>query len=248
MPVVPLKEIVDRAFNERYGVPAINIFNDLTLEAVLAGAVEARSPLIVQTSVKTVKSIGSRRAVRHVDVDDRRHRGARHAAPRPLPGAGRDHRVPGARLELGALRRLHSAGGGEPAADRRGGRGGPRGYGAQVEGEIESITGVEDGIGSDTEAARQSLEVALDVHRDDRGRCVRTVDRQRPRRRTRRRRCSTSSASPTSSRRTGVPDRAARRQRADRRAVPRPDRPRLRQGQHLDGAQDDVHEVEPRRS
>ena len=59
MPVVSLKEIVDRAFEGRYGVPAINIVNDLTLEAVLAGAVEARSPLIVQTSVKTVKSIGS---------------------------------------------------------------------------------------------------------------------------------------------------------------------------------------------
>ena len=58
MPVVSLKEIVDRAFAEKYGVPAMNIVNDLTLEAVLAGAVEARSPLIVQTSVKTVKSIG----------------------------------------------------------------------------------------------------------------------------------------------------------------------------------------------
>ena len=59
MSVVPMKDIVDRAFSERYGVPAINVFNDLTLEAVLAGAVEARSPLIVQTSVKTVRSIGS---------------------------------------------------------------------------------------------------------------------------------------------------------------------------------------------
>ena len=58
MPVVPLKEILDRALAERYGVPAINIFNDLTLEAVLAAAVERRSPVIVQTSVKTVRSIG----------------------------------------------------------------------------------------------------------------------------------------------------------------------------------------------
>ena len=58
MPVVPLKDIVDRAFAERYGVPAINIVNDLTLEAVLAAAVQERSPLIVQTSVKTVRSIG----------------------------------------------------------------------------------------------------------------------------------------------------------------------------------------------
>ena len=42
MPVVPLKEIVDRAFAERYGVAAINVVNDLTLEAVLAAAVEQR--------------------------------------------------------------------------------------------------------------------------------------------------------------------------------------------------------------
>ena len=58
MPVVPFKEILDRALAERYGVAAINIFNDLTLEAVLAAVVEQRSPLIVQTSVKTVRSIG----------------------------------------------------------------------------------------------------------------------------------------------------------------------------------------------
>jgi len=37
-----------------------------------------------------------------------------------------------------------------------------RSYGAHVEGEIESITGVEDGIGSDKESARQPLDVALD--------------------------------------------------------------------------------------
>ena len=63
---MPLKEILDRALAERYGVAAINIFNDLTLEAVLAAAVEQRSPLIVQSSVKTVRSIGLDVAVRHV--------------------------------------------------------------------------------------------------------------------------------------------------------------------------------------
>ena len=60
MPVVSLKEIVDPALEQRYGVPAINILNDLTLEGVLSAAVQERSPLIVQTSVKTVRSIGSR--------------------------------------------------------------------------------------------------------------------------------------------------------------------------------------------
>jgi fructose/tagatose bisphosphate aldolase len=59
VPVVPLKEIVDRAFAERYGVAAINVVNDLTMEAVLAAAVEQRAPVIIQTSVKTVRSIGA---------------------------------------------------------------------------------------------------------------------------------------------------------------------------------------------
>ena len=43
MGVVSLDQITAPAFEQRYGVPAINIFNDLTLEGVLAGAVEARS-------------------------------------------------------------------------------------------------------------------------------------------------------------------------------------------------------------
>src|SRR5262245_54882091 len=60
MPVVPLRDILDTAFAERYGVAAINIVDDLSLEAVLAAATELQSPLIVQTSLKTVKSIGAR--------------------------------------------------------------------------------------------------------------------------------------------------------------------------------------------
>ena len=59
MPVVPTKEIVERAFRERYGVAAFNVVNDLTMEAVLAAADELRAPVIVQTSVKTVKSVGA---------------------------------------------------------------------------------------------------------------------------------------------------------------------------------------------
>jgi len=42
VPVVPMKEIVDRAFRDRYGVAAINVVNDLTMEAVLAAAVAER--------------------------------------------------------------------------------------------------------------------------------------------------------------------------------------------------------------
>jgi len=59
MPVVPTQEIVHHAFRARYGVAAINVVNDLTMEAVLAAAEESRAPLIVQTSVKTVQMIGA---------------------------------------------------------------------------------------------------------------------------------------------------------------------------------------------
>ena len=60
MPVVPTQQIVKRAFDERYGVAAINVVNDLSMAAVLAAADELRAPLIVQTSVKTVTSIGAK--------------------------------------------------------------------------------------------------------------------------------------------------------------------------------------------
>jgi ketose-bisphosphate aldolase len=60
MPVVPMQEIMRDAFARRYGVAAFNIVNDLTMDAVLSAAQEARSPVIVQVSVKTVKVMGAR--------------------------------------------------------------------------------------------------------------------------------------------------------------------------------------------
>lgn len=58
VPVVSTKQIVDRAFAERYGVGAFNILDDLTIDAVLAAAEEERAPVILQTSVKTVRAYG----------------------------------------------------------------------------------------------------------------------------------------------------------------------------------------------
>jgi ketose-bisphosphate aldolase len=58
VPVVPTRDILARAFAERYGVAAINIVNDLTMDAVLAAAEELKAPIIVQTSPKTVKQTG----------------------------------------------------------------------------------------------------------------------------------------------------------------------------------------------
>lgn len=161
MAVVPLKEIVDRAFEERYGVPAINIFNDLTLESVLAGAVEAGSPVIVQTSVKTVKFIGS-------DVLFRMWKGMTAGIEVPV-SLHLDH-CPDRPVISECLRRgwnsvLFDASELPVAENLRQTIevvAEARSFGAHVEGEIESITGVEDGIGSDEEAVRQPLDVALD--------------------------------------------------------------------------------------
>jgi len=58
MPVVSTKAILDRAFQERYGVAAFNVVNDLTMEAVLSAAEELRAPVIVQTSVKHLDIAG----------------------------------------------------------------------------------------------------------------------------------------------------------------------------------------------
>ena len=58
MPVVPLPEIMDRAFQRRYGVAAFNTVDDVTMDGVIKAAEQSRSPLIVQVSVKTVKFWG----------------------------------------------------------------------------------------------------------------------------------------------------------------------------------------------
>ena len=158
---MPLKDILDRALAERYGVAAINIFNDLTLEAVLAAAVEQHSPLIVQTSVKTVRSIGldvlygmwetmtagiEVPVCLHLD-----HCPERESSLSVCARAGtRCCSTPRGMPVEENLRQMI-----EVVAQARA-------VGAHVEGEIEAITGVEDGVGSDEVAKRQSLEVAVD--------------------------------------------------------------------------------------
>ncbi|RZU10223.1 fructose-bisphosphate aldolase class II [Kribbella rubisoli] len=159
MPVAPLKELVDEALAKGYAVPAINIVDELSLRAVVDAAVELRSPLIVQTSVKTVKSVG--RDVLKAMFDAT-------VAPEPVPVALHldhcpDREVISSCLAAGWNSVLFDASAlpveenqrqtVEVVAEARK-------YGAHVEGEIEGITGVEDGVGSDTESERQSLAVA----------------------------------------------------------------------------------------
>ncbi|MGZ8650850.1 MAG: class II fructose-bisphosphate aldolase [Actinomycetota bacterium] len=160
MPVVPLKDVLDRAFKERYGVAAFNIVNDLTLEAVLAAAVDLRAPVIVQTSVKTVKSIGRdvlygmwQTMTAGIEVPVTLH--LDHCPERDvitscLEGGWNSVLFDASSLPVEENQRQTK----EVVAEARR-------YGAHVEGEIEGIKGVEDGVGSDAESTRQSLDVAL---------------------------------------------------------------------------------------
>lgn len=160
MGVVPLKDIVDPAFQARYGVPAINIFNDLTMEGVLAAAEEANSPVILQTSVKTVRSIGSRQLF---DMWQSLTRGIQVPVTLHLDHCP-DRDVVTECLKAGWNSVLFDASSLPVAENQRQTIevvAEARQYGAQVEGEIEAITGVEDDHGSDAVAPQQSLETAL---------------------------------------------------------------------------------------
>ncbi len=161
MPVVSLKESLDRAFTQRYGVPAFNIVNDLSIEAVLAAAVAERSPVILQTSVKTVKMYGREQLfgifsvlARDVDVPVTLH--LDHCPDR---GVISDCIVGGWNSVLFDAHELDVA---ENLRQTMKVVAEARRHGAHVEGEIEGIQGVEDGIGSDNASMQQSLEVAVD--------------------------------------------------------------------------------------
>jgi fructose-bisphosphate aldolase class II len=161
VPVVPLKELLDHALADRYGVPAFNIVNDLSIEAVLAAAVAEHSPVILQTSVKTVKTYGRaqlfdifRALVRDVPVPVTLH--LDHCPERSvisdcLDGGWNSVLFDAHELDVAENLRQTT----EVVAEARA-------HGAQVEGEIEGIQGVEDGVGSDAASVQQSLEVAVD--------------------------------------------------------------------------------------
>jgi ketose-bisphosphate aldolase len=160
MPVVATKEIVDRAFEGRYGVAAINVVNDLTMAAVLSAAEELRAPLIVQTSVKTVASIGAEvlfgmwkgmtdrltvPVALHLD-----HCPDREVISLCFRSGWNSVLFDGSSLSVEENKRQTLEVVGEARA-----------YGALVEGEIEGFKRVED-IADDERTNEQSLETAID--------------------------------------------------------------------------------------
>ena len=164
MPIRATSQILEHALEGGYGVAAINIVNDLTLEAVLAAATAADAPLIVQTSVKTVQSVGMRvlytmfqEMVRDVPVPVALH--LDHCPDRAvitacLAQGWQSVLFDGSRMSVAENRAACA----EIVVEAHA-------LGAAVEGEIEPIRGVEDGIGSDEESETQALDVALDFIR-----------------------------------------------------------------------------------
>ena len=164
MPVVSTKEILDRAFAERYGVAAFNILDDLTIDAVLAAAEEERAPVIIQTSVKTVRAYGRDRliAVLHAMARDVSIPVAIHLDHCPYRDVITECLDAGWNSVLFDAHELevtdNLAQTIEVVAEARE-------HGAHVEGEIEGIEGIEDGIGSDEASKLLSMEVAVDFIR-----------------------------------------------------------------------------------
>lgn len=165
MSIVATKAILDDAFKKRYGVAAFNVVNDLTLEAVIAAATELKAPLIVQTSVKTVKSIGLEPLYAMFRA---------FAEPAPIPVALHLDHCPDRAVLSSCLKAGWNSvlfdGSHLPSVEENKRQtievvAEARRFGAHVEGEIEGILGVEDGIGSDLLSDIYSLETAVDFVR-----------------------------------------------------------------------------------
>lgn len=157
MTIAATRELVGAAFAERYAVPAFNIFDDFSLRGVLRAAEELRSPVIIQASVKTVKSLGADylRALFLARAGEVGIPAALHLDHCP------DRSVITTALEAGFDSLLFDA------SDRDYARAlaetgevveQARRHGAAVESEIEGIKGVEDGVGSDLEGTRYPID------------------------------------------------------------------------------------------
>lgn len=160
MPVVSLPEIMDRAFQQRYGVAAFNTVDDITMDGVIKAAVKSRSPLIVQVSVKTVKFWGVE-VVRDMFSDM--------AGRVPVPVTLHLDHCPDPEFAKTCLKAGWNSvlfdGSGLSYAENltitRDIVTFAKQFGASVEGEVVGVPGVEDGVG--TEAGGELLPIEQEV-------------------------------------------------------------------------------------
>ncbi len=165
MPIATLPQIMDPAFKERYGVPAFNAVDAVTLDGLMQGAEQSRSPLIIQISVKTVKFWGA--AVVHAMFTEMAKRVsipvALHLDHCP------DVQVAKECIDVGWNSVLFDGSGMSVEENFRITKEITQyatGHGAHVEGEVVAVAGVEDGVGSDSEGQLVPIERAIEFVRE----------------------------------------------------------------------------------
>ena len=160
MPVVPMQQILRDAFDKRYGVGAFNIVDWVTMDAVLGAAAETRSPVIVQVSVKTVKVMGAKliqvmfaEMAGRVPVPATLH--LDHCPDRQVI---EDCIAAGWNSVLFDASKLTYE---ENLAQTREVVALAHRHGVAVEGELEAVKGVEDGVGGEDQGAVVPLDKAV---------------------------------------------------------------------------------------
>src|ERR1035441_7066058 len=160
MPVVPMQQILKHAFDNRYGVGAFNIVDWVTMDAVLFAAVETRSPVIVQVSVKTVKVMGAKliqvmfeEMARRVPIPATLH--LDHCPDRKVI---EDCVAAGWNSVLFDASKLTYE---DNMAQTKDVVKFAHEHGVAVEGELEAVKGVEDGIGNEYGSPAVALDLAL---------------------------------------------------------------------------------------
>jgi fructose-bisphosphate aldolase class II len=161
MSVVSLKEVLGPAFAKCYGVGAFNIVDGLTMMAVLDAAAETKSPVIIQVSVKTVKFWGARLIQQTF---------AELASQRPIPATLHLDHCPDVAmiktcLEAGWNSALFDASNLTYEENLRQTTEVvhfAKKFGAGVEGELEAVKGVEDGVGGDVEGELVPIDKCIE--------------------------------------------------------------------------------------
>ena len=160
MPVVSMQTILKDAFDQRYGVGAFNIVDWVTMDAVLAAAAETKSPVIVQVSVKTVKVMGAKliqlmfaEMARKVSIPATLH--LDHCPDRAVIDQCIEAGWNSVLFDASKLSYEDNMAQTKAVVELA------HRHGIAVEGELEAVKGVEDGIGDEYGGAVVALDKAL---------------------------------------------------------------------------------------
>jgi len=155
-----MQTILKDAFDRRYGVGAFNIVDWVTMDAVLAAAAETKSPVIVQASVKTVKVMGAKliqlmfaEMARKVSIPATLH--LDHCPDRAVIDQCIEAGWNSVLFDASKLSYEDNMAQTKAVVELA------HRHGIAVEGELEAVKGVEDGIGDEYGSAVVALDKAL---------------------------------------------------------------------------------------